>query len=113
MMSFIPTYAPLDESEAQIAGGIVYAVLTNPRIMETVREFHGVSMRCAVIITQVGGEVEEVSVREESQVYQRFPLEPIRAALAGYDMKDSVCMVLVRDRRVCELVASPKSTPSP
>ncbi len=109
-MSDNPTYTPLDETETPAAGQLVYAIITNPRIMETVRDFHDVSMRCAVVIVQKRRKVEEVVVWEEALVTRRFPLDEIREALANYDMTDSVCLVLARDDRVCEMVVSPKET---
>lgn len=104
------TYAPLGESETAPAGEIVYAILTNRRIMEMVHELHGVDMRCAVIVVLENDQILEVSVREKDQIAKRFPQEEIREALSSYDLDNHVCLILVRDRKVCEVVAAAKTT---
>ncbi len=104
------TYAPLGASETAPAGEIVYAILTNRRIMEMVHEFHGVNMRCAIIIVLEKSQILEVSVREKEQITKRFPQEEIRDALSSYDLDNHVCLILVRDDKVCEVVAGHKAS---
>ena len=55
------TYVPLTEEETPAAGSLVYGVMTNERIMETINEFHTVGMRCAIIVVQEKGVLREVT----------------------------------------------------
>ncbi len=103
-------YAPLEESEAAPTGEIVYAILTNRRIMQMVQELHAVNIRCAVIVVLETDQIKDVSVREKAQIAKRFPQEEIRNALSSYDLDNNVCLILVRDDKVCEVVAGPKTS---
>jgi hypothetical protein len=98
------TYDPLTKSELETAGSIFYGILTNPRIMDTVDDFHLAGMRCAVIVAQNGGVLEKVLVRAQRSVTQDFPFDEIAGIIANYDIRKHVCIVLVRDSAVCSVL---------
>jgi hypothetical protein len=97
-------YEPLTTREEGAAGSIVYGIMTNDRIVETITDFHTVGLRCAVVVVQKGGVLKEVVVREDRVVREHFPFDEIRDALATYNEKHNVCIVLVRDRGVCVVI---------
>jgi hypothetical protein len=98
------TYDPLTKSELETAGSIFYGILTNPRILDTIDDFHIAGMRCAVIVVQNGGVLEKVVVRGQRSVIQDFPFDEIAGTVANYDTKKHVCIVLVRDSAVCSVL---------
>ena len=97
-------YEPLTKSELVAAGSIFYGILSNPRIMDTVDEFHLVGMRCAVIVIQKNGMLEGVLVHHQQSVTKNFPLDEIAGTIANYDTQKHVCIVLVRDSAVCSVL---------
>ena len=97
-------YDPLTKSELEAAGSIFYGILTNPRIMETVDDFHMAGMRCAVIVAQKNGMLETVLVREQHSVTKDFPFDEIAGTIVNYDTQKHVCIVLVRDSAVCSVL---------
>ena len=99
-------YEPLQEEETEAAGSIVYGVMTNDRIQETITNFHTVGIRCAVVLILEGGELTQVVVREQQAIAKAFPFKEVKEAVANYDLDSNVCMVLVRDHRVCSVVGS-------
>jgi len=99
-------YEQLSKSELEAAGSIFYGILTNPRIMETVDDFHMAGMRCAVIVVQKNGTLEEVLVRQQHAVNRDFPFDDIAGTLANYDIRKQVCIVLVRDDTVCSVLVN-------
>ena len=97
-------YESLSKSEIEAAGSIFYGIVTNPRIMETIDDFHLIGIRCAAIVVQKDGTIEEVLVREQHSVTKNFPFDEITGTLANYDIEKQVCIVLVRDGNVCSVL---------
>ncbi len=97
-------YEPMTESETEAAGSILHGIMTNPRIMDTVDDLHGVGIRCAVIIAQKDGLLEEVRVREQRSVTKHFPFDEIAGTIASYDIQKQICIVLVRDSTVSSVL---------
>jgi len=97
-------YEPLTKSQLETAGSIFYGIVTNPRIMETIDDFHLIGIRCAAIVVQKDGMIEAVVVREQHSVTRDFPFDEIAGTLANYDLEKHVCIVLVHDGNVCSVL---------
>ena len=101
-------YQPLTKAELDASGSIFYGILTNPRIMGTVDDFHLAGIRCAVIVVVKNGALEAVRVREQRAVNKEFPFKEIAGTIESYETEDHVCIVLVRDTTASAVIVGRK-----
>ena len=99
----IPTdlkYQPLRSDESQLCGNIIYSILTDADIMDTVDQRHAAGVRCAVITILENGQCVDGYVADQTAVSDLIPFDEVRDAVDTYDISDAICSVLIRDGMV-------------
>ncbi len=92
-------YEPIGNDESQFCGNLIYSILTDSEIMDTIHERHAAGVRCAVITVVEKGEVVDGYVADQEAILDLVPFVEVRDAVASYSLSDSICSVVIRDGR--------------
>ena len=105
-------YEPLAHHERVQGMMIAHEIATDPESLVGVDEFHAAGSRCAFVVHYDQGRLGENYVLREAELGREFPFDAVRQAVTSYDPADSLCVVLVRGRKVVALVTGRSGSPS-
>ena len=98
-------YKPISNDEIPLCGNIIYSILTNTEIMDTVRSRHSAGVRCAIISILENGVIVSGYVADQDAIGNLVLFAEVRDAVASYKMKDSICSVVIRDGIVAATIS--------
>jgi len=104
----IPTnleYQPIGNDESQFCGNVLYSLLTNVEIMDTIQQRHSEGVRCAVVTILENGNVVNGYVADQPAILDLIPFDEVRHAVASYNIQDSICSILIRDGKVAASIS--------
>ena len=99
-------YTPLSADEQELGMMATAAVTTDPEILEAIDEYHSAGLRCGVVAEFSGkGKLHAFGGMEAEDLKAKFPFGPVAEALDQYEPGESLCFILIRNRRVSASIA--------
>ena len=93
-------YQEMSSEENALDWQVTRKVMSDRVLMKTLEESQAHGEKHAVIARVEEGVLKETYVSPETAVRKQFPFEPVEQAFAYYDVRDGVCLVIVRDGKV-------------
>jgi len=93
-------YQEMSEEENALDWRVTRQVMADRVLMKTLEDCQASGEKHAVIARVQEGALTEAYVSPEAAVRAQFPFNPVEQAFAHYDVRDGVCLVIVRDGKV-------------
>jgi hypothetical protein len=90
-------YQEMSPEESALDWRITRQVMADAVLMNTLHACQARGEKHAVIAFVENGELREAYVSPEQAVEKNFPFDPVARAFAVYDVRDGVCLLIVRD----------------
>jgi hypothetical protein len=93
-------YGEISKDERDLDWQVTRRIMADRVLMQTLQDSQTAGEKHAIIALVKDGMLQEAYVSPRSAVEKQFPFDPIREAFEYYDVRDGICLVIVRDGKV-------------